>query len=223
MKPFKLTMNILTPFSCNYPITLDAILSAAIFRQCGAKEKETIPLIPLAREDGIFRASSLHYNRQQYSHENIHRVMNLLGESDLSVEAFAPNRKRGNGYMMVDKKRGDYKTNMDSYSGIEAQQIYFWGLGDPDAVVTLIQNYIPGIGKRSNAGAGQIDSLQADVIAEDRSWLTQAGLPARPLPKALWERLSPLRLQTMPMAVDVPYWSAEQVDAVFPTQAITYR
>lgn len=223
MKPFQLTLTLATPFSCDYPITLDAILSAAIFRQCGAKEKETIPLIPLAREHNIFRASSLHYNRQQFSHTTVPRVMNLLGESDLSVHAFAPNRKRGNAYMAVDKKRGQYKTNMDSLPAIEAQDVYFWGVGDADRVVSLIQDYIPGIGKRSNAGAGQIDNVQVIATDEDYSWVTKAGLPARPLPATLWAQLSETTLQTMPMAVDVPYWSGEQVEAVFPTQAINPR
>lgn len=225
MKPFKITLTLATPFISEYPITLDAILSAAIFRKQGLKGADTIPLIPIKREQGIFRSSSLHYT-QNYSHTTVPRVMNLRGEYDLSINAFAPNSKKGARYLAVDKKRGPYKTNLDSIQAIDAPEVYFWAVGNPDEVVQLILDYIPGIGKRSNAGAGQIIDVFSEDQAEDYSWVSANGFPARPLPVSIWTSISdtdPASLPHAPMAVDVPYWSGQIVEAVFPSPIIHLR
>lgn len=225
MIPFKLTLTLATPFISDFPITLDGILSAAIFRKLGHKGADTIPFIPLMREQGIFKSSSLHYT-QNFTHTTIPRVMSLRGESDLSINAFAPNSKKGARYLAVDKKRGPYKTNLESIQAIDAPEVFFWAVGNPEEVVQLILDYIPGIGKRSNAGAGQILDVFFEYQADDYSWVSAKGLPARPLPVSIWSSISdidPSSLPRAPMAVDVPYWSGESVEAVFPSPIIHLR
>ncbi|AVK02586.1 hypothetical protein CSB93_7004 (plasmid) [Pseudomonas paraeruginosa] len=108
---------------------------------------------------------------------------------------------------------------MSSYAGIDAKTVIFFGKGDPDRVVELIKNNIPGLGRRANAGAGEIIDVSWVKVSADRdcSWIMPSGSPARPLPLDVWNRISGHR--KMPVAdltVRVPYWSGEAVQAVYP-------
>ncbi|MBV8467906.1 MAG: hypothetical protein JO218_18340 [Burkholderiales bacterium] len=215
---FRLALQLATPFAVDHPLTLDGLLSAAVFRATGKRGRETIPEIPLVRELDVFHGSSLHYSKR-YAHEPVHRVMSLRHRRDLSPELFSPNRKRGNGYLAVDQQRGAYKANLSSYAGIAADEVFFWGLGDGEACVHLIATYLLGIGKRANAGAGQIYGVHLEA-SNDHSWIAPSGRPARPLPVELWREIGAVDMEVAPMTVDVPYWSGAQVAAVFPTTPV---
>ncbi len=116
--------------------------------------------------------------------------MALHGTADLSPHLFSPNKHGGREYGAIDQMRGRYQTRINSYSGIAAAEVYFWGVGDiGETTVHLLENYILGIGKRCNAGAGQIVSVQGQELPEDLSWVTARGKPARPLPLWLWQAL----------------------------------
>lgn len=215
MTCFKLTLRLATPFFISYPMTLDGLLSAAVFRETGLKGEDTTPHIPLEQgEMGIFRGSAL-FLPSRHGRAPVSRVMSLKCESDLSTQAFKPN-KRGGVYGPVDQERGPFKANLDSYSGFEAHEAYFWGAGDVDRVVQLISDHIPGIGKRTNGGAGEIVAVLAEEIEDDFSWVTVHNKPARPLPADLWKTIQGTDEPTVPMRVRLPYWEGEFVDAVFP-------
>ena len=214
---FKLTLQLATPFYSAIPLTLDGLLSAAVHHATGLMGEDTIPLIPLAMEHGVFKGSSLFCCRS-YRHAAVGRIMSLRTEKDLSVELFKPNA-RGGRYAHVDQQRGDYKANMSAYPGIDAREVYFWGVGDPDKAAQMISDFIPGIGKRATAGAGQITDVSWIETDEDCSWMLPSGLPARPLPIAIWNQLegrSDQSVSTMPLAVRLPYWQTEAEKAVFP-------
>lgn len=213
MTNFKLILTLATPFYCPHPLTLDALLSAAIFQATGLRGDETLEHIPLASEDGIFKGSSL-FCLPSYRHVTVGRVMALRGETDLSPALFAPKGKR---YVYIDQKRGDYKINMSAYPGIESRQVYFFGVGDPEKAAHLIHSFILGIGKRSNAGAGEITGVEWVEMDDDQSWVTAKGKPARPLPVGIWEKLGgDMSIQTAPLSVSLPYWETPKVTAVFP-------
>lgn len=213
---FKLTLELATPFHIRHPITLDALLSAAVFKMNGKMGTDTIQEIPLLREENIFHGSSVHYSKT-YRNSSFGRVMSLKTESDLSSSLFAPNKKRGSGYGYIDQQRGQYKANIESYPSIEAREVFFWGVGDAEACASLIQRYIPGLGKRASSGAGEIIRVFVDD-SDDHSWVTKSDTPARPLPVSLWKKISANEcpITPMPMAVDIPYWDTPHVDAVFP-------
>lgn len=220
--PFKLTIEMLTPFVLGqHALTLDGLLSAAIFRATGKMNEDTIPEIPLVRESvggfALFHASSCHYP-QRHAYENVSRVMSLRSEHDLAPTLFAPNRRDGS-YGHVDQKRGPYKSNLDSYPAINCREVYFWGVGDGERCAQLVRHYIVGIGRRANAGAGQIGAVNVEPD-DDYSWVTLRGTPARPLPKTVWEQVSDSPAPTMPLAVDVPYYRSPRVEAVFPTSLV---
>lgn len=212
---FKLTLGIAAPFSLNSSLTLDGLLSYAVNRATGLRGAETIDHIPLVSRDGIFLASSL-FCHAGYQHINVGRVMKLRPDKDLSMKAFYPNGRNRKSYVAVDQKRGPYKANMDSYPGIAAREVYFWGVGDTEKIVGLIDDYVLGIGKRANAGAGEIIDIRCDEIDEDFSWMTAKGLPARPLPLSIWKKIGGKELESLDVAVTLPYWEVEAVKAVVP-------
>lgn len=215
---FKLVISLATPFVMSRPrTTLDSLLSAAVFRETGLMGTDTIPHIPLVREEGIFKGSCA-FIAGNYSHTTVQRVMTLRGGNDLSEEHFAPQSKgKVKRYLAVDTKRGEYKSNMSNYAGMDARTVVFFGVGDPERVVDLIQNNLPGLGRRANAGAGEIVGVTWKRMEEDYSWVTASGLPARPLPLALWNKISANRqVPVADLTVQVPYWNGELVSAVYP-------
>lgn len=216
---FKLVIKLATPLIMGRTrTTLDGLLSAAVFKETGLMGEDTIAHIPLERgEGGIFKASCM-FVQGIYTHEVVGRIMGLRSTADLDISLFPPNSKAGTRYLAVDTVRGAYKANMTNYPGINARTVCFFAVGDPDRVVEMIENNILGIGKRSNAGAGQIASVYWEPVAEDWSWITPGGKPARPLPLPIWKMISASRdVPISQVTVQIPYWDVEKtVEAVHP-------
>lgn len=217
---FKLVIKLATPFVMSRPrTTLDSLLSAAIFRETGLMGADTIEHIPLEREHGIFKGSCA-FVSGGYSHATVQRVMTLRGLSDMTAEHFAPQSKgKIKRYLPVDLQRGPYKASMSDYPAIDARTVIFFGKGDPDRVVELIKNNIPGLGRRANAGAGEILDVHWVKVSSERdcSWITASGNPARPLPLSIWNQVSGHRkVPVADLTVQVPYWSGDLVQAVYP-------
>ena len=219
--PFSVLMKMKTPFCMDYPVTLDALLSVAVYNATGLTEDATIPHIPLIQEQGIFKASSL-FCAKTFKNTTIPRVMALRHQNDFAAGLFKPTArgkaKQGQ-YTYIDQQRGKFKANLDSYYAIEASEVYFWGVGDPKQTEYMLQTFIQGIGKRYNGGAGEIDSVTVLTEAEDFSWKTEKQTPARPLPVAIWESIGGAAdAPKQEMAVNLPYWKTPKVEAVFPVK-----
>ncbi len=215
MTPFKLVITLKTPLVMSATrTTLDALLSAAVFRKTGLTGFQTLPHIPLEKgEDGIFKGSSM-FCGGSYSFDTVGRVMALKNLSDKDESMFKPNGTRG--YKGISSKREAYKNHLVSYTAISARQVVFYGVGKPDEVVSLIENHIVGIGKCANSGAGEIESVKWEPC-DDHSWVTKSGKPARPLPVEIWKKLSSGRqVPVAPVAVRLPYWDTPKVPAVYP-------
>lgn len=216
-RPFVLSLTLATPLSISAPLTLDALVSAAIANATGLEGEDTLPLIPLAQSEGIFRASAL-FLHPRFRHETVGRVMALRGERDVSVHAFRPNGKQ---YVSVySDKAKKYANKLSAYPGFRSRTVCFYGVGDGERAKYLIANFIPGIGKRATGGAGEIISASVSDIEDDLSWRLPDGSPARPLPLDLWRRLGGNDdAPVMPLAVTLPYWQTPKVEAVFPVRA----
>jgi CRISPR type IV-associated protein Csf3 len=222
MTPFKLMLTLESPAILTHQLTLDALLSAAVYRATGKAEAETIPLIPLEREGDIFRASCLFFpEHYQYRVSPQSMVMGLRGQDDLSAEAFSPNRKNGT-YGHVDTQRGPYKSSLGTYTAYESREPwYFYAVGDPEAVTRMVTDFIPGIGRRTAQGFGQVGAVTWDAIHDDFSWVQPSGFPARYLPLSLWQQLGGREdAPCAPFSVKIPYWRTENIvsQTVFPPE-----
>jgi hypothetical protein len=214
-EPFKLSIELLTPFHMGHRITLDGLLSAAIHNATGLIGDEIAAIIPLESESGIFKGSSL-FVGGDYRHQVVGRIMALKGASDMDVNAFSPNG-RGGRYFFIDPQRDAYKYNMSQYQGIQAECVEFFGFGDAEQCRELIQNFTYGIGKRATAGAGQIGEITISYLDQDESFIRSDGTPARPLPIAMWNMLGGEDAPRAKIPVRFPYWDSNSVEAVFPT------
>ena len=212
---FKLSIELLTPFYMGHRITLDGLLSAAIYNATGMTGDENAALIPLESDYGVFKGSSL-FVGGEYRHRAVGRIMALKGDSDMNVNAFSPNG-RGGRYTFIDSQRDAYKYNMSHYQGIQAETVEFYGFGDAEKCRDLIQNFIFGIGKRANSGAGQIGEITIHYLDWDQSYIREDGQPARPLPLEMWESLGGGDVPWARIPVRFPYWESLGVEAVFPT------
>lgn len=213
--PFKLTLEIATPIIMS-PVrtTLDGLLSYAIFRETGLKGDEVLPHMPLLEDQGIYKASSLFAHRHS-TYRRVDQIQSLDRRSDLSPDLFKPNG-RGGRYVKIYEVRGKYKKNLISYRALVAPEIYFWGVGDPERVVQLIEDFIPSIGRKHNSGGGQVMAVRWEED-EDFSWVTSEGKPARQLPVAVWEKLGQdAEVYSADVAVRLPYWTTEKIRAVLP-------
>ncbi len=221
--PFLLRLNLSSPFHLSTPLTLDALLSYAIFCEKGLMDEATIDHIPLARgEMGIFKASALHIPRGTfYVRGKFNRV---AGVRDLALGDFSPNVGKGQNarYGQVDIQRGPYKTVINSYAAHDAREVVFYAVGNPEEVSRLISDYVPGVGKCANSGAGQIESVSWHLLENDYSWVTPKGSPARPLPCTIWNQISDFRYESEPMSYQVPYSKSARVQSVFPESIMEY-
>lgn len=226
-RPFKLTITLATPMiMTRNRLTLDGLLSAAIFRKTGLKGDDCIPHIPLEIDSTIFKASSLFIDASsRLKYTKVGRNMSLKGLNDLTTRHFLPNSATGTRYLSVDQSRGPYKTNMSEYSGLEASAVCFFGVGNAQSTQELIETYIIGLGVHSNSGAGQILHVEHELLDDDdmSCWITSSGKPARPLPSDLWLTLDNIDSQIVKSAASVavrfPYWEqANKTNAVFPTE-----
>lgn len=216
MSYFRLKLTLATPIALNAPLTLDALLSAAVANATGLTGEATAPHIPLEQSHGVYRGSAL-FLHPRYRHEVVGRVMALRGERDLAMHLFRPN---GRQYVPVhtDKSK-KYANKLSAYPGYRSREVCFFGVGDGERAAYLISNFIPGIGKRANAGAGEILSVAVTESDDDYSWCLPDGTPARPLPVDLWREIGgDPKSPVMQMAVTFPYWETQKGNAVFPTR-----
>ena len=215
MSPFKLMVEIRTPFHMRFPVTLDALLIEAKANQTGLPPEQVLAEIPLQQKNGIFQASSMRLERRE-TRTGVGRVQSLRGDFDQSTLRFSPN-KRKKDYSPIDQARGPYKSNLDSYDAISCPWVSWSGVGDAQACRALLQDYLVGIGKRASGGAGEIGTIDIIALDHDQSWMNADGLPARPLSAEQWAAIGGSPLETTLASVAWPYYNGDRVIAVMPS------
>lgn len=224
---FKVKLNLATPVIMSRTrLTLDGLLSAAIHRKTGLKGEECIPHIPLEREQGLFKSSSMFIaDDSNFSFVKINRIMSLRGQADLTPDHFLPNSVKGDRYLDVDQQRGRHKAEMSEYTGIDTRAVVFFGKGDAPAVKHLLETYVTNIGTRAHTGAGQVIGVECESLSssDESYWVTESGQPARPIPVDIWKCLDGADHDWAQAAAEVtvcfPYWdNASKTLAVFPTE-----
>jgi len=225
MIPFRLNIELGTPVAITGTLTLDALLAKAAFNMTGFTDDRLLELIPLRRHQGIFSGSILRYAGQQK--RSTVSFVRRLARSDMWSSKYKSNIKRttaagvaGVDYAGIELAKGPYCARLESIQVVESPKAYFYGYGDPDAVVNLIENFLPGIGKRANAGLGEIRSVSW-IHSPDYSLIDKNGHPARPIPVEVWDALETTNTKVSDPSiglrpVDVPGWFSEKKRCAMP-------
>lgn len=221
MIPFRLNIELGTPLAITDLLTLDALLTKAAFNMTGEKENLE-QYIPLQRTEGVFCGSVLRHagNLRRYTTSFVRK----LTISDQASRKYSSNIKRGPGagvgYAHIVTHTGPFITKLESIQVVESSKVYFYGHGDPDKAVWLIENFLPGIGKRANAGLGEIRSVSW-VASEDYSLVDHKGNPARPIPTESWDAIPSSVVKAVSpkesmRPIAVPAWCNPAVLCVMP-------
>lgn len=220
MIPFRLNIELGTPMSITETVTLDALLSKAVFNMTGFRDDRISDMIPLATNNEVFCGSILRVAGN--ARNSTVSFVRKLTRDDMASSKHQSNVQRGEnkgGYTYIETARGPFCTKLESIRVVEAQRVYFYGLGHPDEVIRLIENFLPGIGKRANAGLGEIRSVSW-TPSPDYSLIDKDGWPARPMPVADWDALHSITKKANPVVamrpIAVPGWCNEKVACVMP-------
>jgi len=196
-------------------LTLDGLLSAAVYAETGLKGEQTYERIPLARTGEIFHGSSI-FVKGAYKETPVTRVGSVTKYCDFRKEEVALQQ----GKQVMRKNLVPFLSPvMNNYLGCQADEYIFFGLGNPVEVQRLFDLYIPHIGRGHNRGFGAVDTVDIIEIDQDRSIMLEDGSPARPIPLQFWTDGFYGRVDNamiMPHSWRAPYWETSEPLCVVP-------
>lgn len=163
----------------NTELTLDAVLAAAINMETGDIERAHRD-IPLKRSGPLWHGSSLF-------------LVNPTPIQAPFIANLSAVRNDCDGYSgKIQRAGGDFRAFVDKYDAYAPEYAVWFGCGDLSAVERLLR-LLPGIGKKSAQGYGQIKEYLVIPIPRDRSLMLEDGTPARPVPLSIWEQIPAAR------------------------------
>ncbi len=202
--PFALVAHLRTPVivTDNTWLTLDSLLSAAVTSENGAWSPDDIPL---QSAGGLFLGSAAFFvEPRPTQHPFLSALSPHFGDYDSD-----PRRK-------VLRTGGTDKPDLDRRNSFEARKVVWFGSGDAAACRRLIAG-LPGIGKKTAHGFGEIVRVETIDLHVDRSLVLPDGSPARPIPTSAWDAMAESHVDLAP-ATDLPvdmtafrpdYWSSD--------------
>lgn len=204
-QPFRVEITLRTPSCLNRDLTLDAVLAAAMYQLTGDLELAHSKL-PLAQTDGVWHASTIDFLAGEHSKQP---YVAKLAHSDFDPTGYSgeTNRKGririniGGGYLSPQLRK------LPTFIGTVA----FEGNGDIDQVGELLES-LPGLGKNVRQGLGRMAMIEVTGTSQDRSVVSEPGVPARPVPVPVWEAWgnSADSVATDVVGWSPPYWKEEQ-------------
>ena len=220
MHNFRIEVSLNTPviLTRGY-MTLDALLAYAILQETDSLERAHTE-IPLERTGDIWHGSAAFFCQHvEMGHAPFGRSLKL---DDLE---YGPWQRldKNNRPIFVDQSRDveryQWLPRFNTYNTVFAPPsasdfiVHWFGRGDMDRVIRLLQS-LPGIGKKSMHGWGQIHKVRGYEIDRDRSLWLDDGLPARPLP----ESMAPGRKECLVLLepFQPPYFSSPKAPCVVP-------
>lgn len=182
MEKLKITLSLLSPLVTNGGfMTLDALLAALIFDQCGDLEKAHAD-IPLKNSNGLWYGSAAIFEKIDTEKKGF--VANLHARHDLDLDLVAKN-KVGNVHKSIGlTRRRDYGAVFNSYRMYTAREITWYATGDKEQIQVLLSE-LEFIGKRRASGFGQV----ANLVIEDADIDGVTGFfgePLRPVPTEMF-------------------------------------
>lgn len=212
MRPFSLTFHMQTPVMLAHPwLSFDGLIAHLMVRErLGLNyyllpSKQPVDLshitskLPFKHTDGLPHASVAQLDTDVVNTATIYKRFDEANCHKIDTKV-----------KKVQIDRGHYRAYMMRLPYLPAQKITFYGYGDLQEVLRLIQ-YLPGLGKKIAYGYGMIKSVSVDEIKEDCS-LIRDGLAMRPLPCKLGYKSDVV----MRLAWRSPYWDKCNVAVCVP-------
>lgn len=216
--PFLITATLASPMVVlpqSY-LTLDSLLWHAVNAERDGQA--TLDDLPLAREQGVFCGSAAFVKTLAAS--SVAPFKRSIPNTTFKREEFViPGRKRP----YVDQARGPYRALMQAYRAYDTETVVWYGRGNPQACLRLLQAYVPAVGKKARQGYGQVSQWEVTELGEDEDgslFITHLGqrLPTRPIAVPIWRALGgTLDGQNVgPHGVTLPYWLSDPQPCVLP-------
>jgi hypothetical protein len=183
--------------------TLDALLWGAA-RLATENDIPDLLDIPLKMTDGVFHGSSMLCD-PMFSVSPVRffqSIYNERQEDDLSPAWLDTKLYKNSSVGVHDLKsgttvRGTFSVKENEYAALsrgKSWEVGFYGCGDLNLVESML-HLLPGIGKKASRGYGAITGVNVKPEDQDLSMMRE-GLPMRPIPVELWDRLSGRPLPT---------------------------
>jgi hypothetical protein len=175
---FRISAVMSTPVIITAHATLDGLLGALLFDRL-LDVDAAHAAIPIQSTDGLFHASAA----QLLGVASTRRegfVAGLRASHDLPIGLVQRNASGDPHRRLGALRRSDYGNIANTYAARAASVVEWTAEGDGDRVIELLQT-VPAIGKRRNAGYGEVLNWHIEE-AEDDGVIGTDGLVLRPVP-----------------------------------------
>lgn len=176
--PFLLTAELMTPVILNRPICLDALICLAVIKelmgptywlQSMKRPRINRPPLPLKK---------MQTGRRKWTYWSA--SASIIGD-DKDRDTFWINRRwewkpaymrfaRIQGRSKVDEKAGSFKSWRVPFETISVPEVRWFGCGDPDMCLWLLNRHVVSLGKKINAGWGMIRRWRYEKVSSKRDY-----------------------------------------------------
>ncbi len=147
-----------------YPLHLDGLIAYAATEENQGDWRNIT--LPLAQQDGIFKASAIHFVRG--GRRLIQRVQKT--DEDLIVAGPGSYLSAGRKREQFNLSSGEFKNSLYFTPCFDCYNAYAFCVGEKDKIQYLLSKYIRTIGPHGRLGKGRIANItiSEDVTAEQR-------------------------------------------------------
>lgn len=129
--------------------------------------------------------------------------------------------------LYIDQSRNaekhQWRAMFDTYSALETSEATWYGRGDMDEVMRLMDTLF-GVGKRVSHGYGRIEGLEIEEVEGDHSLMLTPSRPARPVPMDAWRGMGGAEEVNTGLVASVPpYFAGGGVLCAVPLSRIYSR
>lgn len=175
---FRISAVMVTPVIFSAHATIDGLLGALLFDQLQDVDAAHAA-IPIRSTDGLFHASAARLLGVASAHR-LGFVAGLRASHDLDLALIQRNATGGPHKALGLARRSDFGNVANTYIAHAAEVVEWTAEGDGDRVIELLRG-VHAIGKRRNAGFGEVSSWHIEQ-ADDDGVIGIDGCVLRPVP-----------------------------------------
>ena len=193
MIPFQIHMKLKSPLIMfRYPPSLASIVWNCLFFHLRDEVKAKAQLFSIFKStEEVLHASNLFFvvsPHQTLIAKSHTKVGAMHYEKDLNQFYCKPNGRKDT-YTKLLVSGGPYKNRFRLLESFHSPRVLFYGFGDIERIVNLLNFYLLGVGAEVNSGSGQVDDIRWNSIENDYSLIGPDHLPARPIPVSVYNRM----------------------------------